>query len=187
MPRNLRRWNRHILSPISHQATNGISSLREKEKYVTFVSRKSNFLILLEIRNRPFATRILSFTAMASSTTCGHLLVFARIRRIFQELSFGSHMRSSWDLPFASSIKTGHHKRGHFDAQLVPEKTWKIQCCTFFSDNSVVFFNVIVYFYPSRFLHRSTLTSQTLNMSIIKKANCEYIVHQLWTRWLAGA
>ena len=53
VPRNLRRWNLHILSPISHQATTGISSLREKEKYVTFVSRKSNFLILLEIRNRP--------------------------------------------------------------------------------------------------------------------------------------
>ena len=121
------------------------------KKKKTFVSRKQILLILLEIRIRPFATWILSFTAMAGSTTCGHHLVFARIRRIFQELSFGSHMRSSWDLPFASSIKTGHHKLGHFDAQLVPEKTWKIQCCTFFSDNSVVFFNVIVYFYPSRF------------------------------------
>ena len=121
------------------------------KKKKTFVSRKQILLILLEIRIRPFATWILSFTAMARSTTCGHHLVFARIRRIFQELSFGSHMRSSWDLPFASSIKTGHHKLGHFDAQLVPEKTWKIQCCTFFSDNSVVFFNVIVYFYPSRF------------------------------------
>ena len=121
------------------------------KKKKTFVSRKQILLILLEIRIRPFATWILSFTAMAGSTTCGHHLVFARIRRIFQELSFSSHMRSSWDLPFASSIKTGHHKLGHFDAQLVPEKTWKIQCCTFFSDNSVVFFNVIVYFYPSRF------------------------------------
>ena len=121
------------------------------KKKKTFVSRKQILLILLEIRIRPFATWILSFTAMAGSTTCGHHLVFARIRRIFQELSFASHMRSSWDLPFASSIKTGHHKLGHFDAQLVPEKTWKIQCCTFFSDNSVVFFNVIVYFYPSRF------------------------------------
>ena len=148
MPRNLRRWDLHILPPISHQATTGISSLQKKK---TFVSRKQKLLILLEIRIRPFATWILSFTAMAGSTTCGHHLVFARIRRIFQELSFGSHMRSSWDLPFASSIKTGHHKLGHFDAQLVPEKTWKIQCCTFFSDNSVVFFNVIVYFYPSRF------------------------------------
>ena len=99
-----------------------------KKKKSTFVSRKQILLILLEIRNRPFATRILSFTAMAGSTTCGRHLVFARFRRIFQELSFGSHMRSSWDLPFASSIKTGRHKLGHFDAQLVPEKTWKIQC-----------------------------------------------------------
>ena len=49
-------------------------------------------------------------TAMAGSTTCGRHHVFVRFLRIFQELSFGSHMRSSWDLPFASSIKTGHHK-----------------------------------------------------------------------------
>ena len=139
MPRNLRRWDLHILPPISHQATTGISSLQKKK---TFVSRKQILLILLEIRIRPFATWILSFTAVAGSTTCGHHLVFARIRRIFQELSFGSHMRSSWDLPFASSIKTGHHKLGHFDAQLVPEKTWKIQCCTFFQI-TLLFFSML--------------------------------------------
>ena len=84
-----------------------IFSSRKKN---TFVSRKQILLILLEIRIRPFATRILSFTAMAGSTTCGRHHVFARFLRIFQELSFVSHMRSSWDLPFASSIKTGHHK-----------------------------------------------------------------------------
>ena len=56
--------------------------LFEKKKN-TFASRKPNFLILLEIRNRPFATRILSFTAMAGSTTCGRHLVFARFSRIF--------------------------------------------------------------------------------------------------------
>ena len=38
-----------------------------------------SFLYLLEIRNRSFATRILSFTTMAGSTTCGPQLVFARL------------------------------------------------------------------------------------------------------------
>ena len=38
-----------------------------------------SFLYLLEIRNRSFATRILSFTTMVGSTTCGPQLVFARL------------------------------------------------------------------------------------------------------------
>ena len=168
---------------------------KPRMEYLLFEKKKNTLRLCLVNQTFLYCLRLeivllrpeFYITAMAGSTTCGRHHVFARFLRICQELSFGSHMRSSWDLPFASSIKTGHHKLGHFDAQLVPEKTWKIQCCTFFSDNSVVFFNVTVYFYPSRFLHRSTLTSQTLNMSIIKKANCEYIVHQLWTRWLAGA
>ena len=48
-------------------------------KTIQLLSLKTIFFILPGIRNRPFATRILSFTAMAGSTTCGRHLVFARL------------------------------------------------------------------------------------------------------------
>ena len=57
VPRNLRRWNLHTLPLISHQAATGISFLLKTN---TFLSRKPIFLILLEIKNLSFATRILS-------------------------------------------------------------------------------------------------------------------------------
>ena len=41
MPRNLCRWNLHILPPISHQATTGISYALKKKAFVSL------FLILL--------------------------------------------------------------------------------------------------------------------------------------------
>ena len=48
-------------------------------KTIQLVSLKTILFILPGIRNRPFTTRILSFTAMADSTTCGRHLVFARL------------------------------------------------------------------------------------------------------------
>ena len=73
----LKILHNNIQPPISHHATTGISFLILKQ-YSSCLSKQS-FFLLPGIRNRPFATRILSFTAMADSTTCGRHLVFARL------------------------------------------------------------------------------------------------------------
>ena len=53
---------------------------------------------LFQVRNRFFATRVPSFTAMAASATCSrHLFLAGSILKV---LSFGPHMHSSWDWPF---------------------------------------------------------------------------------------
>ena len=102
MPRNLCRWNLHILPQISHQATTGISSLSKKN---TFVSRKPIFLIPAWDQKSFFCHPNSIFYHHGRLHHLWPLACFCQTNlekfcRIFQELRFGSHMRSSWDLPF---------------------------------------------------------------------------------------
>ena len=166
MPRNLRRWNLHILSPISHQGTTGISSLREKEKYVTFVSRKSNFLILLEIRNRPFATRILSLPPWPAPTLVAAILFLPDSVEFFKRCASAQTCAIHEIYPLtddfnvsdatcaysASCIKKGRHKLGTFWCPTRAREDFEGSVFYIFSRELCFFFSsVIVYFYPSRF------------------------------------
>ena len=88
VPRNLCRWNLHILPLISHQAT-----------------KKPNFLIPAWDQKSFFCHPNSIFYRHGRlyhlwSPSCFCQINLEKFCRMFQELRFCSHMRSSWDLPF---------------------------------------------------------------------------------------
>ena len=78
----------------------------------------------------------------------------------------------------ASCIKKGRLKLGTFCCPTHAREDFEGSVFYIFSRELCFFFQCYRLLLSFPFLHRSTLTSQTLNMSVIKKANFQYIVHR---------
>ena len=88
MPRNLCRWNLQILPLISHQATKKPSFLMTAWDQKSFCCHPNSI----------FYRHGRLYHLWPPSCFCQ--INLEKFGRIFQELRFGLHMRSWWDLPF---------------------------------------------------------------------------------------
>ena len=88
MPRNLCRWNLQILPLFSHQAT-------KKPSFLMTAWDQKSFCCY---PNSIFYRHGRLYHLWPPSCFCQ--INLEKFGRIFQELRFGLHMRSSWDLPF---------------------------------------------------------------------------------------